>query len=175
MAHQRSKKAPARDQAVCAKVRCLGIAFCTLCLLIVVDFCSVLSWGLPHWVGNTNGSVDGVLSPQGVKYHTDYLAGAKQAHGISFDYIGIWNESPWTRSYIKELRSALDSQGMGETQIVVPDGGSKGCLDCQEFGSDDITVALAQDKQLTRAVDVIGIHGHDVEGTAGGKACIVAC
>ncbi len=56
---------------------------------------------------------------------------------------------------------------MGETQIVVPDGSSKGCLDCQEFGSGDITVALERDKQLTGAVDMIGIHGHDVEGTAG--------
>lgn len=89
--------------------------------------------------------------------------------GTSFRCAGIWNESPWTRSYIKELRSALDDQGMGKTQIVVPDGSARGCLDCQEFGSDDITVALERDKQLTGAVDIIGIHGHDVEGTAGGE------
>ena len=131
-------------------------------------------------MGNTNGSTGGVLSSQGVKYHTDYLAGAKKNHGIEFDYVGIWNESPWTRSYIKELRAALDGQGMGGTQIVVPDGSSKGCLDCQEFGSSDITVALAHDKQLTGAVDMIGIHGHDVEGTAGGEipvadVCVCYC
>jgi galactosylceramidase len=49
------------------------------------------SWGLPHWVGND--STDGVLSSQGVKYHTDYLAGAKAEHGISFDYIGKLNHA----------------------------------------------------------------------------------
>jgi hypothetical protein len=127
-----------------------------------------LSWGLPHWVGNTNGSTDGVLSTQGVKYHTDYLAGAKREHGIEFDYVGIWNESPWKRSYVKELRAALNGQGMERTEIVVPDGGDKGCLDCKAFDNGgDVTTALAHDRELTGAVDIIGIHGHDVEGTAG--------
>jgi hypothetical protein len=44
-----------------------------------------LSWGLPHWVGRTNGSTSGVLSSQGVAYHRDYLLGAKRVHNISFD------------------------------------------------------------------------------------------
>ena len=38
----------------------------------------------------TDGAADGVLSTQGVKYHVDYLCGAKDAHGIEFDYVGIW-------------------------------------------------------------------------------------
>ena len=79
----------------------------------------------------------------------------------------LQNESPWSRSYVKELRAALNENGMQKTQIVVPDGGSGGCLDCHEFGSDNIVTALANDPMLTEAVDVIGIHGHDVEGTAG--------
>ena len=49
-----------------------------------------LSWGLPGWVGRTNGATDGVLSTQGVQYHVDYLRGAKSSHDIEFDYVGIW-------------------------------------------------------------------------------------
>lgn len=42
----------------------------------------------------------GVLSPSGVQYHIDYLTGAKEKYGLEFEYIGIWNEAPWTKDYI---------------------------------------------------------------------------
>ena len=78
-----------------------------------------LSVGVPAFVGN--GSY---LSPGGVRYHTDYLEGARDVHNITFDYLGIWNEGPWSRSYVVDLRAALDESGFGKTRIVVPDGHS---------------------------------------------------
>jgi hypothetical protein len=78
-----------------------------------------LSVGVPAFVGN--GSY---LSPGGVRYHTDYLQGARDVHNITFDYLGIWNEGPWSRRYVVDLRAALDKSGFGKTRIVVPDGHS---------------------------------------------------
>lgn len=45
----------------------------------------VLSWGVPHWVGN--GSF---FSADNWQYQTNFLKGAKE-YGVDVDYIGLWN------------------------------------------------------------------------------------
>eukprot|EP00041_Stephanoeca_diplocostata_P014238 m.256482 g.256482 ORF g.256482 m.256482 type:complete len:281 (+) comp19632_c0_seq12:72-914(+) len=100
-----------------------------------------LSWGMPAWVGN--GST---LSPGGVQYHIDYLKGAKAVHNLSFDYIGIWNEAPWSKEYVVDLRAALDSAGMRGVQIVAADGGL------------DVVDAAATDDALAAAIGAFGVH-----------------
>ena len=71
---------------------------------------------MPYWVGKVNGSSSArartstststsankktpssTLSEGGVQYHVNYLLGAKRYHNISFNWVGIWNESPWTK------------------------------------------------------------------------------
>lgn len=78
-------------------------------------------------------------------YHREYL-GAKTAHGLDIDFIGILNESPYSIDYIKLLRKTLDQEGFTNTQIVAADGWSDICSD------------MAQDPELSAAVHVIGLH-----------------
>ena len=84
---------------------------------------------MPYWVGNLNTSTStstststrahpnldkvpsSTLSEGGVIYHVNYLLGAKKFHNISFNWVGIWNESPWTKEYILLLRKGLDNAG----------------------------------------------------------------
>eukprot|EP01047_Picozoa_sp_COSAG01_P047031 COSAG01_NODE_4458_length_5005_cov_2.532409_3_plen_161_part_00 len=81
--------------------------------------------------------------------------------------VGVWNESPYSRDYIKELRRTLDDNGMANTQIVVPDGSPSAiCTDCPPEWGHSIVDHLKNDAALAQAVGVIGIHGHDVEGIA---------
>ena len=54
-----------------------------------------LSWGMPYWVGGGQP-----LSQGAVQYHIDYLKGALKFHNLTFKYIGIWNEAPWTKEYV---------------------------------------------------------------------------
>ena len=49
---------------------------------------------MPYWVGGGKPLSDGA-----VQYHIDYLKGALKMHNITFDYMGIWNEAPWTKEY----------------------------------------------------------------------------
>eukprot|EP00039_Didymoeca_costata_P033394 m.42146 g.42146 ORF g.42146 m.42146 type:complete len:1030 (+) comp9849_c0_seq2:322-3411(+) len=102
-----------------------------------------LSWGMPYWVGNGT-----FLSPGGVQYHIDYLQGAKTNYNLTFDLIGIWNEAPWSKGYILELRQALDTNGFQDTGIIAPDG------------STDFIDAAAKDTTLADAVAAFGIHAH---------------
>lgn len=102
-----------------------------------------LSWGMPWWVG------DGVtLSEGGAEYHVNYLLGAKQHHNITFDYIGIWNEAPWSKEYILLFRKALDAAGFESTAIVAPDGGT------------DVIDASVADPVLNDAIGAWGLHAH---------------
>ena len=92
-----------------------------------------LSWGMPYWVGNGT-----TLSAGGAKYHVDFLLGAKREHGIDFDYVGIWNEAPWSAEYIKMLRAQLDAAGLGSVGIVAADGSS----DVIKAAAKDVAVLL---------------------------------
>ena len=100
-----------------------------------------LSWGMPFWVGN--GST---LSAGGAKYHVDFLLGAKAHHGIEFQYVGIWNEAPWTAEYIVMLRQQLDDAGLQTTAIVAADGDTS------------VIKAAAEDHALAAAIGAFGVH-----------------
>ena len=77
-----------------------------------------------------------------------YLLGAKKVHNISFDWIGIWNEAPWSSDYILTLRHSLDSAGLKDVQITAADGGT------------DVITAAAKNKTLADAIGSFGIHTH---------------
>jgi len=46
-----------------------------------------LSWGAPGWVGAGN-----YFSDDNILYHLNWLRGAKAAHNLTVDYVGVWNE-----------------------------------------------------------------------------------
>ncbi len=55
-------------------------------------------------------------------YQVKFLQGALKYYGISFDYVGIWNEKSWTIDYVKLLRKELDVNGLDFVKIVIGDG-----------------------------------------------------
>ena len=44
-----------------------------------------LSWGAPGWIGNGQ-----FYSQDNINYHITWLQGAKSAHNLTLDYMGIW-------------------------------------------------------------------------------------
>lgn len=121
-----------------------------------------LSVGVPAFVGNGT-----FLSASGVNFHVDYVQGARDVHNITFDFVGIWNEGPWSRRYVTELREALDSRGFAQTKIVVPDGHSASrshCIDCPPGTSTNLVAAIKADPVLRRAISVLGVHSHLNDG-----------
>eukprot|EP01048_Picozoa_sp_COSAG05_P005602 COSAG05_NODE_337_length_11164_cov_11.970357_3_plen_194_part_00 len=54
----------------------------------------VLSWGVPGWVGDGN-----YFSAPNIVYQTNFVKGARDAHNLTIDYIGVsWRHPPKTHS-----------------------------------------------------------------------------
>lgn len=84
-----------------------------------------LPWGFPNHIGVNNSGYP--LNQAQADYMTAFCAGAPAAGGgWQCDYIGIWNERPWSVEYVVGLRNTLDAAGLTGTSIVVADnsGGS---------------------------------------------------
>jgi alpha-galactosidase len=108
-----------------------------------------LAWCEPGWVK------PGVLSPAGVEYHIKWLAGAR-AKGLEMEFVGLWNEHPFTVDYVKLLRKRLDETGFANTSIIAADQQkTKGCSTSCGW---DIWPAMAADRELYDAVGAFGIH-----------------
>ena len=112
-----------------------------------------LPWAYPGWVATdpVTGKHDHNATPfqypeQTSRYVLEWVRGAKAAHGLDIDYVGIWNESPSDATYVKMLRRTLDAAGFQATQIVAQDGGTQICTD------------IAADAEYAEAVGVIGLH-----------------
>ena len=88
------------------------------------------------------------LSEGGVKYHVDWLRGAKVHHNLTFTLIGVWNEAPWTKEYIVLLRKGLDDAGLHDVGIIAADG------------LPDIITDAAADAELAAAIAAFGVHAH---------------
>jgi hypothetical protein len=112
-----------------------------------------LPWAFPGWVGAdpASGAYNVSATPfthpaQTCRYMLEWVRGAKAAHGLDIDYLGIWNEAPSDANYVKMLRRTLDGAGFNHTRIVANDRGADICND------------LAADADYAAAVDVIGLH-----------------
>ena len=105
----------------------------------------LLSWGIPNWVGNAS-----FFSAENIEYQVGYATCVRETIGGTHpQYIGIWNERSWgSVEYVVSLRNALDAAGLGETRIVVPDGG----------GCSDVTAAAAANSTFASAVYALGEH-----------------
>ena len=122
-----------------------------------------LAWGMPFWIQSDTPSGDVFLGADALAYRMQYFEGVRAAYNISFDLVGVHNERSWSRTFVKELRAALDSNGFNSTRISVGDDGNDGCEDCS--GSDKtITTALATDSDFAHSLGVIGVHKAGDEG-----------
>ena len=92
----------------------------------------------------------GALNENMANYTLLWIDGAQKIYNCTMNYIGIWNEDNWSPSYVKLLRSMLDSNGYKDTKIVVADEAL--------YSANGITNALESDPEFAAAMDVIGIH-----------------
>jgi galactosylceramidase len=105
-----------------------------------------LPWAFPAWVGG--GSTSPYTHPNlTAGYISKWVGGAKKYYNLDIDYIGIWNERSYDKTYIKVLRKTLDADGFSSVKIVAADS---------SFGS--ISKDILNDKELSDAVSVIGAH-----------------
>jgi galactosylceramidase len=113
-----------------------------------------LPWAFPNWL-NTKGAsgpnpLINIADTTG--YIADWLKCAEDAHGLSVDIIGVWNEkddqfAEAGIAYIKGLRKTLDSRGLHRTRII---GG-----DVHSWAPED---QLSTDPDLAAAMDVLCRH-----------------
>eukprot|EP00911_Craspedida_sp_UC1_P000081 UC1_evm1s67 len=114
-----------------------------------------LPWAFPGWVANNPQTgapnVAGGGSPydypeQTCRYILEWVRGARTAHNLEIDYLGVWNEAPSDANYVKMLRKTLDGAGFNNTIIVGHDAGADICTD------------MLNDPEYANAVGVIGLH-----------------
>ncbi len=110
-----------------------------------------LAWGAPGWIGGGN-----FWSTDMVNYLVSWLGCAK-SHGLTISYLGGWNERGYNISWYEQLRSALNSNGYPNVQIVGAD-------------SDwSIATDIAGNPTFASAVSIIGVH-YPCQGGDGGNA-----
>lgn len=110
----------------------------------------------PRWVINnstTGGPLD--VPALSAKYISTWVLGAKQAHNLTIDWVGLWNEhweaTPVMFAYAKELRAQLDAAGLQATKIIGPDAFTA--------AAETLCTGMVSDPVLRAAVGAIGVHG----------------
>lgn len=107
-----------------------------------------LSWAVPYWVGN-----DTFFSEDNINYHISWLKCLRDEHPTvgPLDYLGVWNERAFNRTWVVRLRDALDEAGFQATKIIIPDG----------LGWDPTILSeIQEDESLHRALKGGGIGLH---------------
>ena len=108
-------------------------------------FLDCLEWGAPGWIGDGN-----YYSKDNIDYIIAFIKGAKQYHDLNIDFTGIWNERMYNIQFIKDLRKALNDNGLQSVKLVAADL----CCHQQWQIADD----MKQDEELTKSIDIIGDH-----------------
>jgi len=104
-----------------------------------------LEWGAPGWIGDGQ-----YYSQDNINYIIAFIKGAKKYHGLKIDFTGIWNERMYDTEFIKNLRKALDDNGLNEVKLI----GADLCCNQQWQIADD----MKKDEELRKAIAVIGDH-----------------
>ena len=120
----------------------------------IVTYALPESW--PRWVANNSTSAGPLAVPAlSAKYISTWVLGAKRAHNLTVDWVGVWNEhwdaTPVMFAYIKELRAQLDAAGLQATRIIGPDAFTA--------AAETLCAGMLSDPALKAAVGAIGVHG----------------
>ena len=105
----------------------------------------ILPWGVPGWVGDHH-----FYSQDMIDYDLKFINGAHDVYGVDINYVGIWNETRYSRDWIKELKRAVVANNAAHglhTLVVAADR-----FDWQ------LATEMNADPELMKAVDVIGVH-----------------
>jgi hypothetical protein len=106
----------------------------------------ILPWGAPGWIGNHH-----FYSQDMIDYDLKFINAAHEIHGVDVNYVGIWNETRYDRSWIKLLKDAVLSNNAKHglnTFVVAADS-----VNDWQLAKDMIA-----DPALLAAVDVVGVH-----------------
>lgn len=106
-----------------------------------------LAWGAPGWVGGGQ-----YYSQDMADYVVGFLKGAREFHGLSIRFVGVWNEKDNDASWIKLLRRTLDASGLTDVKIV---GGDMNGPPEQQWKLADMAV---RDAELARCLHAVGVH-----------------
>ena len=106
---------------------------------------SGLEWGIPGWVART-----GMWSQSHVDYLTGWAVGLRDRKGLNVTALAVaWNERTYDKTFIKEMRKALDIAGLAHVKTIAPDAWGRMWA---------IVADMEKDKDLTAAIDVLGTH-----------------
>lgn len=105
-----------------------------------------LQWCAPGWIGNGT-----FYSEDNINYIVGFIKAARDYHGVTIDYQGIWNERAYDVAWIKKLRTALDDNGLQHVKLVAADGA--GYEAAWAIAKD-----MSSDSELSKAVYAVGGH-----------------
>jgi Glycosyl hydrolase family 59 len=117
---------------------------------IILD---ALPWGAPGWVGDHK-----LYTPAMAAYVADFLEGAKKAHGLNIQYVGIWNERQFDATYVKDLYTELQKRKIPAKIVCCDEYPGEG------LGQWSIVDAMKRDPELAKAVYAVGVHYSIVDG-----------
>lgn len=110
----------------------------------------VLPWGAPGWIGNGK-----YYSQDMADYVVKFIQGARKAHNLEIDYVGVWNEKNHDVEWVKLLKRTLLANGLS-TKIV--------CCDLVAHPNQWTIIAdMQKDPELKKAVDAVGVHYTEID------------
>jgi hypothetical protein len=123
-----------------------------------------LAWGSPGWIGNGN-----YYSADMCNYIVSFIEGAQNTHGLAFNFTGTHNEAAVNTTetaWIKQLRSALNANGLQNVQLVAADewGGTWNIVT-------NTTCGLLYDSVLSNDIARVGAHYPQQSSPAAAKTC----
>ncbi|HXC35234.1 MAG TPA: hypothetical protein VNV43_05125, partial [Candidatus Acidoferrales bacterium] len=110
-----------------------------------------LAWGAPGWIGNGN-----YYSSDMCNYIVNFIEGAQSTYSLAFNFTGTHNEAAVNTTetaWIKQLRSALNANGLQNVQLVAADewGGTWNIVT-------NTTCGLLSDSVLSNDIARVGVH-----------------
>jgi len=94
---------------------------------------------------------------------------ARDHHGIDVDYLGLWNEMPWsTPAHVKELKAAMVAEGIN-TQLVLGDGQKGQIPHVLDYQNDTAFMAAFEAVGLHYPCDAAALKGEGPGLRAAGK------
>jgi Glycosyl hydrolase family 59/Glycosyl hydrolase family 59 central domain/Domain of Unknown Function (DUF1080) len=111
---------------------------------IILD---TLPWGAPGWVGHGH-----LYSQDMANYVADFIEGASKVHHLDIAWTGIWNETQFDGTYVKQLHHTLVAQHVPARIVCCDEYPGEG------LGQWSIVDAMQHDPELNQSVDAIGVH-----------------
>ena len=116
-----------------------------------------LEWGAPAWIGQGQ-----FYSQDNADYIVSFLKGANNYHGLTINYVGIWNEMPYNTTWIKMLRRTLNNNNLTNVKIIAADQ----CVNIWNIVND-----MNADEELKNAIYAVGEHYPKYNSTDAAKNC----